>query len=181
MIRKTIPAAILLAVAAVAGCGSSRPSSAPASSSAATVGTPAATPSPSPTGPLTIHQAKHAYTAIVDPYNVLVDAANRDQMDGAPFAQYRRDVQAIIAGDRAFSRKVGQVRWPARVQPYIDAMRATDIPADIHCDRAEIRASSYGQAQVVDSTNSWCQQVSTGNSTNADQVRRLLHLPPVTG
>jgi hypothetical protein len=178
MTSRLARAALVAAALGIAGCGQAAPSSPAATAPAATASAPS--PSPPPTARLTIKQARRTYIALVSPYNVLVDQANRDQMDGAPFAQYRRDVRAIIAGDQAFSREVGQVRWPARVQPYIDAMRATDIPADIHCDQAEIRASSYSQAQVVDATNSWCQQVSTGNSTNADQVRRLLHLPPVT-
>jgi hypothetical protein len=158
------------------------PSSTAGSSAAASSAPGSATPAPSPTatGPLTIKQAKRAYAEIVDPYNELVDKANRDAQDGAPFAQYQADLRALIAGEQEFSRKLAQVRWPARVQGYIDAMRATDIPADIHCDRAEIKAGSYGELDTVDASNSWCQQVATSSATNADQVRQLLHLPPVS-
>lgn len=173
----------VLAVAALilAGCSQASPSSTPASSAPASSTATAASPSPSPTptGRLTIKQAKRVYVSIVDPSNALVDAINRDETDSAPIAQFHRDTRALIAAEKVMDRKLAAVRWPIRVAPYSAAMRSTDLVADRHCDQALLRAGSYDEANQIETTNTWCTAAQT--TTNADQIRTLLHLPPANG
>jgi hypothetical protein len=183
MPRTRLIAAVLATGALVlTGCASQHSAavSAPVSSarapSSSTPGSPS--PSPSPTARLTISQARRTYTALVDPSNRMVDATNNDAQDAAPMAQFRRDTRAYIASLKVLNRKLAEVRWPARVQPYITAMRSTDLAADIKCSQAELRASSYGQANLISSANTWCTASQT--TTNANEIRSLLHLPPVT-
>ena len=114
----------------------------------------------------------------MDPDNTLVSAINQDEMDNAPIAKFHQDLRADIAALEVLSRKLGEVRWPARVQPYVDAMRSTDLAASAQCDRVLLHASGYAQVQTDYAANSWCQEAQT--VTNADTIRKLLRLPPVS-
>ena len=51
------------------------------------------------------------------------------------------------------------------------------MQADRHCDGAQLHVTSYTAVTLLYSTNSWCRAAQSAN--NADQVRSLLHLPPV--
>lgn len=44
--------------------------------------------------------------------------------------------------------------WPGKIQPYIDAMLETEVPADISCDQAMAAAGRlHGAAEVFGSDN----------------------------
>ena len=55
-------------------------------------------------------------------------------------------------------------------------MLLTDVPDNIACYAAERRAATYGDVQVADAANQSC--IAAYSSTNADQVRTVLGLPP---
>jgi hypothetical protein len=114
----------------------------------------------------------------VDPDNRIVSAIINDRQDAAPMSQFHADMRADIAALRVMITKLGEVRWPVRVQPYVSAMRSTDLVASIHCDQAALAATSYAQDQEIEASNSWCQEA--GATTNADTIRQLLNLPPVS-
>jgi hypothetical protein len=177
-------AALALAALALAGCASnaSLPAAAhtAATSPAAAPSSPAALPSPLPasTARLTIRQAARAYTEAVDPSNQAGDVINNDYTDRVPLAQFRRDEHAYITSLRTVTAKLAAVRWPARVGPYVTAMLSTDVPADIRCTQDELRAHSYSQVDTI-SFNQDC--TAGANTSNADTIRSLLHLPSLSG
>ena len=183
--RLNMPA-LALAALALAGCASnaSHPAAAhtAATSPAAAPSSPAASLSPSPspvsTARLTIRQAARAYTEAVDPSNRAGDVINNDYTDRVPLAQFRRDEHAYIASLRTVTAKLAAVRWPARVGPYVTAMLSTDVPADIRCTQDELRAHSYSQVDTI-SFNQDC--TAGANTSNADTIRSLLHLPSLSG
>jgi hypothetical protein len=177
--KRLIPAAALAALA-LAGCSqaSSPAASSPAASSpAASPAAPSPSPSPASTARLTRRQAARAYTAIVDPANRLGDAVNQDYTDRAPLAQYRRDSRAYIASLRVMSARLSAVRWPARVEPYVRAMVATDVVADIRCEQDLLKARSYAQADTINYTSQDCTEAAS-NGSNPSTIRSLLGLPP---
>ncbi len=98
---------------------------------------------------LTIAQARNAYRHIVDPGNRANDAVNTDMTDAAPLTQFRADVAAFIAFNRRLPGELRSVRWPARVQPYVDAMILTDILDNVRCFTAISRAPSYSNVQAL--------------------------------
>jgi hypothetical protein len=173
--------AVALAVLAVAGCSSSASHPAAGHTSAVSAPNPttapsSAAPSPSPasTARLTKSQARRAYTEIVDPSNRANNAVGQDYTDRVPLAQYRRDLRAYVAATLTMAAKLGALRWPARVEPYLRAMLSTDVQASIRCARDEMRAHSYGQVDAINS-NQDCTEAQ--NTTNADTIRSLLGLP----
>jgi hypothetical protein len=112
----------------------------------------------------------------VDPANRLIDAVNQDYTDRAPLAWFHRDQRAYIASLRVMSARLAAVRWPARVEPYVRAMVATDVQADMRCTQDELKARSYGQVDVIEYTSQDC--IAAQNASNASTIRSLLGLPP---
>ena len=182
-IRSTAIAASVLAVLMLAACSSARPQTAAATAAANTPATSSAphsvAPTPSPTGPLTVSQARHVYVSLVDPSNRTDAQVGNDVQDAAPIGQYRHDVRSLIASLELLNRKLAAVRWPVRVQPYIDAMRSTDVAAQIKCFQRLQGASTYSQANTIFATNSWC--LASQQGANASEIRTLLHLPTLSG
>jgi len=179
-------AKILIAAAAVlalAGCSSaattasttaSRPAAAPPSSAAPSPAAPS--PSPASTARLTRSQARHAYAGIVDPSNQLESEVSQDDTDQVPLAKFHADLRAYLASVRAAGRQLAATRWPARVQPYVTAMVATDLQADIRCAQQLLKVHSYAQADSLSYTSQDC--TATQNESNASTIRSLLGLPP---
>ncbi len=126
---------------------------------------------------LTISQARRAYVRIVDPYNRTVDAVNRDYTDQARIAQFRRDLSAQIASLRVMKLKLAAVRWPPRVEPYVQAMMSTDDVTTIRCDKEQLAAQSYAQVDVI-SANQDC--TAAQNNSNASTIRSMLGLPSLS-
>lgn len=183
--RLTPAATAVLAALLLAACGSagSHPAAAhtaaasPAAAPSSAAPSPSLTPTPAPAR-LTIRQAARAYTEIVDPFNRTADAVNRDETDRAAMAQFRADARAYGAAERTMVATLSAVRWPARVAPYVHAMLSTDIAADLRCFRKLQAARSYNQVNAI-SFNQDC--TAAANTSNADTIRSLLHLPSLGG
>jgi hypothetical protein len=62
------------------------------------------------------------------------------------------------------------------MQPYIDSMLLTYIPANIRCTKAGIAAGSNAAAATVNDTNQDC--LAATDSTIPDTIRSMLGLPP---
>ncbi|HVB45259.1 MAG TPA: hypothetical protein VNF47_21495 [Streptosporangiaceae bacterium] len=180
-----IAAAALAAGLALAACGSPpRPGPvAAASPSASVTASPAVstavTPSTSPAARLTTQQAARAYLRIVDPVNRATGTVNTDRADDVLFSQFRADTRTYVAALRKGDAQLRATRWPARVQPYVTAMLLTYDPASIRCAQAEAAAGSYAAATSVSSTNQDC--IAAQDIGDPQQIRALLHLPPMQG
>ena len=74
--------------------------------------------------------------------------------------------------------RLAAVRWPARVEPYVHGMLSTDIAADLRCAGEQQAARSYNQVSIILS-NQDC--TAAANTSNADTIRSLLHLPGLGG
>lgn len=182
MTNKIIKAVGALAVAiTLAACGGGSHRAAPAvtvtgtPAPAATAATASPSASPATMRRLTTKEAAKAYVRIVDPWNVITDAINRDYTDAAPFSQYRADARALVRALRGVSREFRVVRWPARVQPYVTSMLLTYIPANVRCTKAGIAAGSNSAATTVNDTNQDC--LAASGSTIPDTIRSMLGLP----
>jgi len=181
-VRKTvaaIAAAVLLAACSASGPATHRgtPTAAAISPSATATASPSPAASPSVAAQrMTKKQAARAYVRILDPSNAISDAINRDATDAAPFSRYKADARAYIKAIRAAAGQIRALRWPVRVQPYIDAMLLTFIPANIRCNKAGIAAGSSTAASTVADTNQDC--IAATDSTLPDTIRSMLGLPP---
>jgi hypothetical protein len=125
---------------------------------------------------MTRKQARAAYTRIVDKGNRLTDLANNDYTDRVAWSQFVADLRAANAALRKEVRELAAVRWPARIQPYVLAMVATDFPANIACHEAMIKSGSYTGVDTANATNADCRAASA--STTPDTIRDRLGLPP---
>jgi hypothetical protein len=124
-----------------------------------------------------MRQARRAYIQAVDPYNRALDAVNQDYTDRVPMAQFHSSSLAEIAALHSVRSKLDSVRWPAPITPYIHAQLTTDLRADLRCARDQLSASSYSQADTI-SYNQDCTEAQ--NTSNADTIRSLLHLPSLS-
>lgn len=168
-------------VTVTAGClASANPGAPAAAQHASTAPTRTAQPAPATATAqakrLTMTQARAAYSRISKPFNAAVAVVNRDVAGTAPWSKFRADTLAVVSANRAWARRIGAVRWPARVQPYITAMLRTDVPAEIRCDRAMAAAGGMQAATSVFNTDGDCRDT----TANADKIRAILHLPTVS-
>jgi hypothetical protein len=124
---------------------------------------------------LTTRQAAAAYVRIIDPANRADAVVNTDYTDKAPLSQFRADILAEWKAWRTSDRKLGAVRWPAAVQPYITAMRLTFDPATIRCLHVLASAANYAAFDNTVASNQDC--VAQSTNTDADTVRSMLGLP----
>lgn len=169
----TVTAASILA----AGCsGTESPSAAVQPEATVTTGAPhntsaAAAPVPAR---LTMAQARAEYNKISVPFNVAVAVVNNDAHVGVTWSKFKADVLTVVAANKTWERKIGAVRWPLRVQPYVNAMLKTEVPAEIQCDQAMAAAGSLQGAANVFSDDHSCRD----STVNADKIRKILNLPP---
>lgn len=175
-------AALTMTAASVltAGCSSSgSPSTAAQPEATVSAGTSHSTPAPTASTParLTIAQARTAYRKISAPYNAAVATLNRDAHEGTTWSKFKADVLAVAAQDRIWKRKVQAVRWPRRVQPYVNVLVKTGVPAEIRCDRAMAAAGTLQGAATVFSDDSACKST----APTADKIRKILNLSPAPG
>ena len=157
-------------------CSGARPPAAetlhvvtPASSAARSA--PAAAPR------LTLGQARVEYSRLSAPFNAAVATVNRDARNGTTWDKFKADVLAAKAANQTWAGKVRAVRWPVRVQSYVDAMLATEVPAEIRCYDAMASAGSLQGAATAFSGDSACRD----STATADKIRSILHLPPTIG
>jgi hypothetical protein len=141
----------------------------PATSAAHSV--PAAAPR------LTLGQARVEYARLSAPFNAAVATVNKDARNGTTWDKFKADVLAAKAANQIWARKARAVRWPAGVQPYVDAMLKTEVPAEIQCYNAMAVAGSLQGAATAFSNDSACRD----NTATADKIRSILRLPPTIG
>lgn len=173
---RTISAIAAVAVATgivVAGCSKAQ---APAKPQAA-VSHSAAVKRTAPAQPvvLTMAQARSTYARLVDSGNAASDNLNRAITDAAPWPVVSADLIAERVGTERLSASLAEYRWPASVQPYITAMRITDLAADQRCAAAMLAAGSQARLVEVDNTDPSCMAAEA--NANAAQIRVLLNLP----
>ncbi|MDR0346304.1 MAG: hypothetical protein LBI49_24920 [Nocardiopsaceae bacterium] len=167
-----IAAAVLIA-ALLHGTGHPAPIADRATTATHSPGTGTASPAPVPR--LTLAQARTAYIKITRPFNTAVAAVNRDVHDASPWSRFRADTLAVARADRTWARRVGALRWPARIQRYVTAMRRTDVPAEIRCDQAMAAAGNIQTATTAFNTNPDCKD----RTANENHIRSILGLHPV--
>lgn len=168
----TVTAVSLLAT----GCSASG-SLSTAAQPEATVTASAAHTAPAPLARLTMTQARTEYSQISAPFNAAVAAVNTDARNGTTWDKFRSDVLAVVATNQTWQRKVRAVRWPLRIQPYVDAMLKTEVPAEIQCDQAMAAAGSLQGAAGVFTNDHACKD----STVNADKIRKILNLPATIG
>jgi hypothetical protein len=126
---------------------------------------------------LTIAQARAAYSEISAPFNSAVAVVNADARNGTTWPTFKADVLTAVAANKTWERRLRAKRWPSKIQPYIDAMLKTEVPAEISCDQAMAAAGSLQGAANVFSSDGACRDT----TKNADAIRRILNLPPTIG
>jgi len=142
-----------------------------------TPATSAARSAPAAAARLTLAQARAEYSKISAPFNAAVATVNQDARSGTTWGTFKADVLAAKAANQAWARKVRAVRWPVQVQPYVDAMLKTEVPAEIQCYNAMATAGSLQGAAAAFSSDSACRD----STATADKIRSILHLPPTIG
>jgi hypothetical protein len=144
-----------------------------------TAGTTRSTPATAAPVParLTMAQARTEYSKVSAPFNAAVMAVNNDAHAGAAWSTFKADVLTVVAANRTWERKIRAIRWPLRVQPYVDAMLKTEVPAEIRCDQAMAAAGGLQGAADVFSDDRACKD----STVNADKIRKMLNLPPTIG
>ena len=126
---------------------------------------------------LTMAQARTAYSKISTPFNAAVSVVNADARNGTTWRKFKTDVLAAVAANETWERRIRAERWPRKIQPYIDAMLKTEVPAEISCDQAMATAGSLQGAADVFSSASACRD----STKNADTIRKILNLPATIG
>jgi len=121
--------------------------------------------------------ARTEYSEISAPFNAAVAAVNKDAHDGTTWSKFRADVLAVIAANETWERKIRVVPWPLQIQPYVNAMLRTEVPAEIQCDQSMAAAGSLQGAATVFADDHSCRD----NTVNADKIRKILNLPPTIG
>lgn len=169
----TVTTASILAT----GCsGTGSPSTAVQPEATVTAGLPHGTSAAAAPVParLTMAQARAEYSEISAPFNAAVTVVNHDARAGVTWSKFKADVLAVVAANKTWERKIRAVRWPLRVQPYVDAMLKTEVPAEIQCDQAMAATGSLQGAANVFSDDHSCKD----STANADKIREILNLPP---
>jgi hypothetical protein len=126
---------------------------------------------------LTMAQARTAYSKISAPFNAAVAVVNADARHGTTWRKFKTDVLAAVAANKTWERRIRAKRWPRKIQPYVNAMLKTEVPAEISCDQAMAAAGSLLGAAHVFSSDRACRD----STKNADTIRKMLKLPPTIG
>lgn len=161
-------------VATVTGCGGASSLSAARLSVASPSGAGTRTEAPRR---LTVAEARTAYERISAPFNDAVATVNQDAKTGTTWARFHADLLAAVSANRTWVRAVKEQRWPLRVQALIDAMLATEVPAEISCDEKMADAGSLQGAASVFGEDASCRD----NPASADELRKILGLPATIG
>jgi hypothetical protein len=123
---------------------------------------------------LTMAQARTEYSKISAPFNAAVAVVNTDARNGTTWPKFKSDVLAAVAANKTWERRIRAERWPRKIQPYVDAMLKTEVPAEISCNQAMAAAGSLQGAADVFSGDHACRD----GAKNADTIRQMLNLPP---
>jgi hypothetical protein len=175
MKRAAVMVAGVTCLVATACSGAASPTAVPLQ--VVTPATSAAHSAPAATPRLTLAQARAEYSKISAPFNAAVATVNQDARNGTTWSKFTADVLAAAAPNQTWARKVRAVHWPAQVQPYVDAMLKTEVPAEIQCYNAMAAAGSLQGAAAAFSGDNACRD----STATADKIRSILHLPPTIG
>jgi hypothetical protein len=172
VVSKLTPVVVIATGILTAGCAS-----AGSSFSAVQLQAPVTVHAAASPARLTMAQARTAYRKISAPFNAAVAVVNEDARNGTTWDKFKADVLAAVAANKTWERRIRVERWPRKIQPYIDAMLKTEVPAEISCDQAMAAAGSLQGAAGVFSGDSACRD----STKNADTIRKMLNLPPTIG
>lgn len=126
---------------------------------------------------LTMAQARAEYSKISVPFNLAVAAFNHDTHTGVTWSKFKAAALAVVAANKTWEQKIRALRWPLQVQPYVDTMLKTEVPAEIQCDQAMADARSLQGAASVFNDEHFCKD----SPAIADKIRTILNLPPTIG
>ena len=140
-----------------------------ASSTTVTVEPAPSTTSPPP-APLSKEEAAERYLAIVEPYNVALEALEQAVNSGQPVEALQTLAAAVAAANDTHMQELQATAWPADVQPAVDELVAESAQAQTYWLQSS-------QAQTRDALIAAA--VSAGEHDGgaaADAIRRLLGL-----
>jgi hypothetical protein len=100
-----------------------------AGQSSTTVTTAAPTTTAPPPAPLSREDAAARYLAIVEPYNVALEALEQGVNGGQPVETLRAQAAAVAAANETHMQQLQATLWPADVQPAVDALVAASQQA----------------------------------------------------
>jgi hypothetical protein len=123
--KVTCVAALLIAAACSDGKGSVAADNASpettAPSSTTTLPPAPSTTSPPP-APLSAPEAAERYLAIVEPYNVALEALEQAANSGQPVETLRAQAAAVAAANATHIEQLRTTMWPTNVQPAVDQL-----------------------------------------------------------
>lgn len=128
-------AALLAAVACSGSDGSERAETAPSSSTTASSEVPSTTTSTAPP-PLSTADAAARYLAIVEPYNVALEALEAGINGGEPVESLRGLGAAVAGANATHVQELRSTVWPAMVQPAVGELVAASEQAQTWWDQA---------------------------------------------
>ena len=123
-----------------------------------------------PPAPLPNEQAAERYLAIVEPYDVALEALEQAVNGGQPVEALQTQAAAVVAANDTHMQELGATAWPADVQPAVDELVAESEQAQTYWLQAS-------QAQTRDALIAAA--VSAGEHDGgvaADAIRSVLGL-----
>lgn len=166
-------AAVLVAVAGVAGCGSPSedPGAGAPSAAAQTSGSPAPPTTMAAKKPLSAAQAKARYLAIVKPYNVALERLEQGFNSGEPIGELRPLADRVARSNATQIRQLRAALWPADVRAAIRDLVAECEAAQRYWRQAAQAGTRDELAKVVVAA------ARHDGSEAAGKIRKALGLP----
>ncbi|HET6952378.1 MAG TPA: hypothetical protein VFI47_18505 [Acidimicrobiales bacterium] len=128
-------AGLIVGAACSAGAGSradtSTSSDASKPSTTLTVQPPPATTAPPP-APLSTEQAAERYLAVVEPYNLALEAFEQAINGGQPVESLQTAAAAVASANETQVQELQATAWPADVQPAVDELVTESGQAQIY-------------------------------------------------
>lgn len=124
-------AGLVIGAACSEGAGSRAVDNATSSTTTVTVAPAPSTTSPPP-APLSHEQAAERYLAIVEPYNVALEALEQAVNGGQPVEALQTQAAAVVAANDTHMQELGATAWPADVQPAVDELVAESEQAQTY-------------------------------------------------
>ena len=93
---------------------------------------PASSTTGPPPAPLSKEQAAERYLAIVEPYNVALEALEQVVNGGQPVEALRTQAESVVVANDRHVQELKATAWPADVQPAVDELVAESEQAQIY-------------------------------------------------
>lgn len=122
---------------------------------------------------LTLAQARTEYEKVSAPFNAAVATVNADAKKGVTWSTFHADLLNAVATNKTWAQRVKAQRWPASVQPLVDTMLKSEVPAEIGCDQKMADSGSLQGAANVFNGDADCKD----SPAIADKIRKILGLP----